>query len=686
MKGNRLRALLGYALLGGTALLFAGCGQQAGGGQGQEPPKPINISLSGVSNGQVVSGVVTVGVSVNEDSQPREVKLYVDDKLVGQYTIAPQGIRPQALSYEFKVNTAACDLAYLGREDSTGCTSSDPTPLFTNGSHTVKAEVTNPVETKTLSVTVVLNNSDKVLLTMSGNNAQDATGYTWYGGQDLTLEAVPVVYSGKTATAVRISDATPSSLPVIPGTTIPYTSTSIAGIPAENPISGGKATFSIPKSGNTSLEGGKRLAAQIRYSDGTLSGAVNADYALDFTAPSFSAYKIKLNGVYNTTVNGLLGSTSGWLNGQSPLSVTASDGGVGGITYQIQVQKVSDGSVVATLNPGDTLASVAEAATGTYRLQVVNLKDALGNAPASAPAASNNFGLDKTKPTLSTTFGANGKVLNGTLGAASTIPLTANDPGTVASGVAAGPGGAVPTSTAAGSSGWLVKVTTGGCTYTLTAPADFPAVPPQATYNLDMTTTSAPTPTGCSASYPTISTTQGDGDYTVTVQLVDQARNVSDPVTVSFYWLTQKPTVQFLQSPGGTYSLGGSSYVDVNGAVKASHPKPLLKAILFAARAGAAASEVQVINPSPTTNIANDATSPYTPFADTGSVAYTNFKDFTSSASNFAFTLRFNGPVPPTGYTYDVVIAAVPEAYDNTGNLNVKNLSNSTSVSVTVNQ
>ncbi|RTH16986.1 hypothetical protein CSW41_08735 [Thermus scotoductus] len=676
MKGNRLRALLGYALLGGTALLFAGCGQQAGGGQGQEPPKPINISLSGVSNGQVVSGVVTVGVSVNEDSQPREVKLYVDDKLVGQYTIAPQGIRPQALSYEFKVNTAACDLAYLGREDSTGCTSSDPTPLFTNGSHTVKAEVTNPVETKTLSVTVVLNNSDKVLLTMSGNNAQDATGYTWYGGQDLTLEAVPVVYSGKTATAVRISDATPSPPTVIPGTTIPYTSTSIAGIPAENPISGGKATFSIPKSGNTSLEGGKRLAAQIRYSDGTLSGAVNADYALDFTAPSFSAYKIKLNGVYDTTVNGLLGSTSGWLNGQSPLSVTASDGGVGGITYQIQVQKVSDGSVVATLNPGDTLASVAEAATGTYRLQVVNLKDALGNAPASAPAASNNFGLDKTKPTLSTTFGANGKVLNGTLGAASTIPLKAQDPGANASGVpGTTPNGDAPSSSSLGTAGWILKVTKGGCTYKLANPTDFPAVgSSQVPYSLDMTLTGTGTATNC-PNYTAPTSSGGDADYTVTLQLVDQARNVSDPVTVSFYWLTQKPTVQFLQSPGGTYSLGGSSYVDVNGAVKVSHPKPLLKAILYAEKALASSSDVQVINPSPTTNIANGTA---LTFSSNGSVTG-NYKDFTASASNFAFTLRFNA----TG-SYSVTIAAVPEAYDNTGTLNVANLSNSTSVSVTV--
>ncbi|RTH33985.1 hypothetical protein CSW37_09485, partial [Thermus scotoductus] len=106
------------------------------------------------------------------------------------------------------------------------------------------------------------------------------------------------------------------------------------------------------------------------------------------------------------------------------------------------------------------------------------------------------------------------------------------------------------------------------------------------------------------------------------------------------------------------YSLGGSSYVHVNGAVKVSHPKPLLKATLYAEKAMASSSDVLVINPSPTTNISN-ATA-FT-FSSTGS-GTGNYKDFTASASHFAFTLRFNA----TG-DYSVTIAAVPEAYDNAG-------------------
>ncbi|MGV2480844.1 UNVERIFIED_CONTAM: hypothetical protein IGO34_29060, partial [Salmonella enterica subsp. enterica serovar Weltevreden] len=81
---------------------------------------------------------------------------------------------------------------------------------------------------------------------------------------------------------------------------------------------------------------------------------------------------MKLNGVYADTVSNIAVSTGNWLNGQSPLFADVSDNGVGGVTYQIKVL-TSGNTVVATLNPGDTLAAVAEAAVGTYDLQVVGL-------------------------------------------------------------------------------------------------------------------------------------------------------------------------------------------------------------------------------------------------------------------------------------------------------------------------
>ncbi|MEZ0348377.1 MAG: hypothetical protein ABWJ90_07690, partial [Thermus sp.] len=147
MKGNRLKTI-GFALLGGLALLFAGCGQQAGTGGGQELPKPIQISLTGVTPNQVISGFFDVNVSINEDSQAQEVALYLDSTLVAKYTISAQGIRPQALSYKFIVNSAACDPAFL-TSSTTGCSATKNTPLFQNGTRTIKAVVKNAVETKT---------------------------------------------------------------------------------------------------------------------------------------------------------------------------------------------------------------------------------------------------------------------------------------------------------------------------------------------------------------------------------------------------------------------------------------------------------------------------------------------------------------------------------------------------------
>jgi hypothetical protein len=204
MKARRLKAL-GFALLGGLALLFAGCGQQAGGGQ--EPPKPIQVGITGVSPGGVVAGHRTVSVSINEDSQVQEVALFVNDTLVAKYNIAAQGIRPQALQYDFTVNTAACDPALLTSSASTGCSVTRNTPLFRNGTYQIRAVVKNPVETKTISVPVVLDNQDRIAFTISGNSAQDANGDTWYGNGDVTVKGVIVNYTGATYTFQKV-DAT----------------------------------------------------------------------------------------------------------------------------------------------------------------------------------------------------------------------------------------------------------------------------------------------------------------------------------------------------------------------------------------------------------------------------------------------------------------------------------------------
>jgi len=205
MKARRLKAL-GFTLLGSLALLFAGCGQQPRGGQ--EPPKPIQASIIGVTPGGVVAGVIPVSVTINEDSQVQEVALFVNDTLVARYNIAAQGIRPQALRYDFTINTTACDPALLTSATGTGCSNTNNTPLFTNGTYQIKAVVKNAVETKTITVPVVLDNRDGIIFTISGNSAQDANGDTWYGNGDVTVKGVIVSYTGATYTFQRVNATT----------------------------------------------------------------------------------------------------------------------------------------------------------------------------------------------------------------------------------------------------------------------------------------------------------------------------------------------------------------------------------------------------------------------------------------------------------------------------------------------
>jgi hypothetical protein len=136
------------------------------------------------------------------------VALFVNDTLVAKYNIAAQGIRPQALRYDFTVNTAACNSASLTNPTSTGCSVTSNTPLFPNGAYQIRAVVKNPVETKTISVPVVLDNRDLIAFTISGNSAQDADGRTWYGNGDVTVRGVIVNYTGATYTFQKVGATT----------------------------------------------------------------------------------------------------------------------------------------------------------------------------------------------------------------------------------------------------------------------------------------------------------------------------------------------------------------------------------------------------------------------------------------------------------------------------------------------
>ena len=682
-KFSRLKFATLAALAG--AFLLASCSQT----QTQvpednpvvnEPPKPIQLTINGVAPGDVLSGTVPITVSINEDSQVTEVEAYVDDILIGKYQITTASVAPLALSYDFNLNTAACAEAYVGSAAGTGCSPSDTSPVFLNGNHTVRVVAKNSEETKEVAVDVTFNNADQVLLELSGNSAQDAAGYTWYGGQDLTLTAYPVVYSNKQVSAVEFGGwASWVFSAIIPPSSNDVDLGAGAGVPVVAPFSGGSASVVVPKALNdvaslNPVSGGVQFGTIIRYSDGTYGNTNYVDYAIDFVEPAAApAYYVLVNGLYSDTTANVVAATSGFLNGASPITYPTADvsPGVGGVVYQIEV--LDGGSnVVATLNPGDTLAAAPEG--GPYTFQVANLADALGNTPATPYGPSVAFNLDKTAPTLASTFGANGMALNGTAGVLNTIDGTITETG---SGYATAFGAEV-TDTSIGLSGMIVEVTYGGCTYELNGGLTWPA----GAYSLDMTaSTSATVPTGCAA-YMAPTNTGGDDWYSVRFYLIDNARNISDPVDVSFYWLTTPPTLTFNTALPATVTLGGSPYADASSSISISSPVNILQAILYATVNGAtfnAATDIQVVAPG-AADVANGA--PIT-WAPTGVPSSTDFYDFTANTTSFAFTMRFNASAA-TG-TWDIVASAVPEAYDNTGAIDVSNLDNQTSQTVLVN-
>lgn len=190
MKAKRLKTL-GFALLGGLALLFAGCGQQASpgtGGGGAVTSVGIQLPLPG-PNGY--GGTVNVDVTVNEGAQVKSIVLKVDGQQVNQINVT--GLRPQALTYTLLLDTAQLDPA-------------TNQPRFRNGPHTLTVEVTDVNNnTKSASSTVTFFNQDRVrgLVVSQADNPKapvTVSGVKWYGNGNVLVTVDIVNYSGATYT------------------------------------------------------------------------------------------------------------------------------------------------------------------------------------------------------------------------------------------------------------------------------------------------------------------------------------------------------------------------------------------------------------------------------------------------------------------------------------------------------
>jgi hypothetical protein len=404
MKARRLKAL-GFALLGGLALLFAGCGQQAGGGTGgggtgNGAVTTVGIQLPPPPAGGY-NGVISVGVTVNEGARVRRVVLKVDGQQVSQIDVA--GLRPQGINYTLFLDTAQLD----------------PTtnqPRFRNGPHTLTVEVTD-VNNNTRSASVpgvIFGNQDRVRgveVSQPGNPRAPVTrGNTqWYGNGDVFVTVDIVNYSG--ATYSLSGSSSPFNLQASGGQ-----GGSLSGLTVT--LSSGSAT---PVSGQPQLRLAK--SANSLFS-GTLtvtvstSPPVSRTFGLDNVAPDGSGSDVQYRRiVLDYTFTNLDTTTTPGTSQTLFRGTGATDTGVGDITYQVAFRVGSSTVATATLphvfSPGVTVSGLSNFAT--YDVVITAVEDALGNKQTlSPPIPAGSFQLADAPITLSSVNVSNATPAAGT--------------------------------------------------------------------------------------------------------------------------------------------------------------------------------------------------------------------------------------------------------------------------------
>lgn len=567
MKGNRLKTL-GFALAGGLALLFAGCGQQA---QTSPPPstEPTTISLEGLYDGTTfapvdpnnVGGLVIVRAKVALGSVvPDKVQFLLDDNVEYEVSFgaATQGVRPQQATYTFEWNLNTAALANLA-------------PKYLNGTHSVKARLVKggDVVATTEASQVVFNNTDFAVVKLSGN-ALNKGGNRYYGGGPVTVEVVPVLYSGKAVQSVTLDLSMPwidldpdvsGTQPVKTLTSAPYVFT----IPynTANKVATLNGTWFLTAIG----------AVTVTYTDSTSFSRLwavldGSDVLVDYTGlfsnnPPFDLtdlmvdFYISAAGATalvckdNTPLTAGQFATSG--NLKAGLGGYTADAGVGGDTLVVDVKTTTNAPILTDKEIAIGGSGCADAGAlnglsegGFFQVYVKAVKDALGNTYTFSPAAqSNAFGIDDTKPTLALATGytnqayfnsaslSTGSVAGEDLNANAVGPtiagwLNANDPTS----------GTPPVASGVNTSGYIWKVN--GETITTVTSNSIPGL-----NDIAATLGSAP-----------------QGYYTLTVQATDNAGNVSDPVTLQVLYDNTDPNVVFTQ-PTVTALTGGTSFTAI---------------------------------------------------------------------------------------------------------------------------
>jgi hypothetical protein len=422
MKARRLKAL-GFALLGSLALLFAGCGQQAGGGTGNGAVTNVGIQLPPPPPGGY-NGVISVGVTVNEGAQVRRIVLKVNGQEVNQINVT--GLRPQGINYALLLDTAQLDPA-------------TNQPRFRNGTYTLTVEVTDANNnTKSASTTAIFRNQDYVRgieVSQTDNPRAPVTvnGTQWYGNGDVFVTVDIVNYSGAT---YSLSGSSTS------GTNLTFNLVasggqggSLSGYTVD--LSSGSSFNATPVSGQPRLELAKsangfedELTAEVKDPSGVT--VAERTFGLDNEAPTNVGVTVQIRRVlfdydFVNLTGTVLGTSQTLFRGTGAL-----DGGVEGVTYRVAFRVGTATVATATLpdrpSPGVTVSGLTNFAP--HQVRITAVEDALGNRltlttpivpgnfqPADAPITLSSVTVSNTTPDAGDSF-------NVFVTASGSIPLT----------------------------------------------------------------------------------------------------------------------------------------------------------------------------------------------------------------------------------------------------------------------
>jgi hypothetical protein len=405
MKARRLKAL-GFTLLGSLALLFAGCGQQAGGGTGSGAVTSVGIQLPQPPPGAGgYNGVIGVDVTVNEGARVRRIVLKVDGQQVSQIDVA--GLRPQAITYTLFLDTAQLDPA-------------TNQPRFRNGTHTLTVEVTDANNnTRSASTTVTFRNQDYVRgieVSQTDNPRAPVTSgnIQWYGNGDVFVTVDIVNYSGAT---YRLSGgASPYNLQAsggqggsLSGLRVEFTATTASATPVS-----GQPQLKLAKSNNSGVED-NNVTVRVIDSATPANEVARKTFGLDNQPPNIGAgsgvnLRVQFRRIVREYDFSNLSTAAGSpTRGNSQTLFrgdVASDGGVDGITYRVAFRVGGSTVVTATLpgrpSPGVTVSGLSNSVT--YEVRINAVEDALGNRATVTSPTSHYFQLAEASIGLGSIF------------------------------------------------------------------------------------------------------------------------------------------------------------------------------------------------------------------------------------------------------------------------------------------